>query len=70
MIIDERMASFLNSFDTGLPGYLEDLEAKAIKDQVPIVRTDTIALLKLIMTAHCATHLQNLHRLVGCHYEL
>ncbi|MBR5944843.1 MAG: O-methyltransferase [Lachnospiraceae bacterium] len=52
MIIDERMASFLNSFDTGLPSYLEELETKAIKDKVPIIRTDTIALLKLIMTAH------------------
>ena len=52
MIIDDRMASFLNSFDTGLPKYLEDLEAGAIRDDVPIVRTDTIALLKLIMTAH------------------
>lgn len=51
MIIDERMASFLNSFNTGLPKYLEELEAKAIKDGVPIVRTDTIALLKLIVTA-------------------
>ena len=27
MIIDDRMASFLNSFDTGLPKYLDDLEA-------------------------------------------
>jgi len=51
MIIDERMASFLNSFNNGLPTYLEELEAKAIKDGVPIIRTDTICLLKLIVTA-------------------
>lgn len=52
MIIDDRMASFLNSFDTGLPEHLEKLEEEALKNEVPIVRTDTIALLKLIMTAH------------------
>ncbi len=52
MIIDDRMASFLNSFDTGLPEHWEKLEEEALKNKVPIGRTDTIARLKLIMTPH------------------
>ncbi len=49
MMIDERMASFINSFDCGNSDFLEGLEQEAIDNNVPIIRSDTQNFLKLLM---------------------
>ena len=43
------MRSFINSLDGGNAPFLDDLERQAIKDEVPIIRKDTQALLKFLM---------------------
>ena len=50
MVIEQdRMRSFINSLDSGNAPFLDDLERQAIKDEVPIIRKDTQALLKFLM---------------------
>ena len=38
MIIDERMASFLDSLDRGNTPFLDEIEKYAIETQVPVIR--------------------------------
>ncbi|MBO5621891.1 MAG: O-methyltransferase [Butyrivibrio sp.] len=49
MIEQDRMRSFINSLDGGNAPFLDELEREAIKDEVPIIRKDTQALLKFLM---------------------
>lgn len=49
MIIDERMAAFLQSFDSGKTPFLDELEQTALRDQVPIIRSDTQNLLRFLL---------------------
>ena len=50
MIIDERLATFINSLDTGNAPYLNELERYAKKTNVPIIRTEMQSLLKFLLT--------------------
>ena len=47
MIIDERMAAFIDSLDRGNTAFLDGIEKEALENQIPIVRKSTQSLLKL-----------------------
>ncbi len=49
VIEQERIRSFINSLDRGNAPFLDELEKKAIEDEVPIIRKDTQALLKFLL---------------------
>lgn len=49
MIIDERMAAFIDSMDVGNTPFLDELEEYAHKNQVPIVRKSMQKLLKFLL---------------------
>ncbi len=49
MITDERMLTFIRSFDRGNPPYLIELEKYAKETNVPIIRTEMQSLLKFLM---------------------
>lgn len=49
MIIEERMAAFLHSFDSGNTPFLDELEQAALQDGVPIIRSDTQNLLRFLL---------------------
>ena len=38
MIVEERLVTYMNSLDRGHTPFLEELEASARKDKVPIIR--------------------------------
>ena len=40
MIVDERMVSFINSFDAGNTKELDELESYALETNVPIIPTN------------------------------
>ena len=50
MIIDERMVSFINSFDSGDSEIVEEIEQQALADGVPIIRQEMGSLLKVLVT--------------------
>ena len=50
MIADERMMTFIHSFDSGNPPYLHGLEKYAKETNVPIVRPQMQSLLKFLLT--------------------
>lgn len=50
MIIDERMVSFINSFDSGDSDIVEEIERQAVANQVPIIRQEMGSLLKVLVT--------------------
>lgn len=49
MIIDERMVSFINSFDPGDSEIVEEIERQAIAGRVPIIRQEMGSLLKVLI---------------------
>ncbi len=49
MIVDERMGTFIDSLDRGNTPFLDQIEKKALQDNVPIVRKSTQSLLKFLL---------------------
>ncbi|MFP3152998.1 O-methyltransferase [Lachnospiraceae bacterium ZAX-1] len=49
MIVDERMAAYLNSFDGGNTQLLNQIEAEAKTSFVPVIRKEMQSLLKLLL---------------------
>ncbi len=50
MIISERMVDFINSMDFGHGDFCDNLAKEARKNQVPIIKKETAALLKTVVT--------------------
>lgn len=49
MITEERISTFINSFDTGNPPFLNQLEQYAIETSVPVIRPQMQSFLKLLL---------------------
>ena len=49
MLADERMSAFIDSLDTGNTPFLNEIESEAKKTNVPIIRTQTQSLIKLLL---------------------
>ena len=49
MITEERISTFINSFDTGNTPFLNELEQYAIRTNVPVIRPQMQSLLKLLL---------------------
>lgn len=49
MITDERFVAYINSLDAGNPAYLDELEAYALKTQVPIIRKEMQSFMKTML---------------------
>ena len=49
MIVDERMVSFINSFDRGNTPFLDELERYAKETNVPIIRKEMQSFLKVLL---------------------
>ena len=49
MTVDERMITFINSFDKANSDFLEELEQEAKRDLVPIIRKDMQNLLRFLL---------------------
>lgn len=49
MIIEPRMAAFIDSMDKGNPPYLDDLERIALADRVPIIRKPLQSFLRFLL---------------------
>lgn len=50
MIVDQRMATFIDSLDSGNSEFLDRLEKEARQEQIPIIRPAMQSLLKLLLT--------------------
>lgn len=50
MITEERISTFINSFDSGNTPFLNELEQYAMETNVPIIRPQMQSLLKLLLT--------------------
>ena len=62
MIADERISAFIDSLDTGNTPFLNEIENEAKKTNVPIIRTQTQSLMKLLLAISKPTSVLE----VGC----
>ena len=51
MIVDERLVTFINSFDTGNTPILDEIEREALDTSVPIIRKEMQSFLKFLLAA-------------------
>lgn len=65
MITDERMTTFINSFDTKLPEYLSELQKYSIKTNVPIIRPQMLSLMKVLLTIKKPMHILEVGTAIG-----
>ncbi len=65
MIIDERMVSFINSFDSGDSEIVEEIEQQALADGVPIIRQEMGSLLKVLVALKKPTKILEVGTAVG-----
>lgn len=49
MVVDERLVTFINSFDTGNTKELDQIEKEAIETYVPIIRKEMQSFLKMLL---------------------
>ena len=52
MIIDERLATYLDSLNQDNAAYLNEIEEEALSQQVPIIRKQMQNLLRFLLTLH------------------
>lgn len=52
MITDERIATYIDSLDKELPEFLRELEKKALREYVPIIKKPTQSLLRFLIQSH------------------
>lgn len=52
MIVHERMSVYINSLDTGNGEFLDQLERRALAEEVPIIRQDMQSFLKVLLAVH------------------
>lgn len=65
MIIQERMDVYLNSLDGGNGSFLDDLERRAIADEVPIIRQSMQSFLKVLLALHAPKRILEVGTAVG-----
>ena len=52
MITDERIATYIDSLDKELPEFLRELEKKALREYVQIIKKPTQSLLRFLIQSH------------------
>ena len=49
MIVSERLSEYIKALECDLPEYLDELEQKALADEVPIIRKEAQSLLRFLL---------------------
>ena len=49
VIVDENIVAYINALDTNIPEYLLDMAKEALENHVPIIRRETMTLLKFLI---------------------
>ncbi len=65
MVIDERMAVYINSLDTGNGAFLDELERAAGAQEIPIIRQDMQSFLKVLLAMQAPKHILEVGTAVG-----
>lgn len=65
MIIEPRMAAFIDSLDRGNPPWLDELEREALSDRVPIIRKPLQSLLRFLLVYAKPTKILEVGTAVG-----
>ncbi len=65
MVIDERMAVYINSLDTGNGAFLDALEREAVAQEIPIIRKDMQSFLKVLLAMHAPKRILEVGTAVG-----
>ena len=65
MSYDERMDTYLQTLSRGLPPFLEDLEASALSERVPLIRKDTQDVIRMLLALHKPERILEIGTAVG-----
>ena len=65
MIVDERLVTFINSFDCGNTKELDEIEKEAIETYVPIIRKEMQNFLKMLLAIQKPTRILEVGTAIG-----
>lgn len=65
MIVDERITTYINSLDTGNSPMVDLIRAKAVSEDVPIIRQESECLLKVMLRLKQPKHILEVGTAVG-----
>ncbi len=65
MIVDERLVTFINSFDSGNTEMLDQIEKEAIETYVPIIRKEMQSFLKMLLAIRKPTRILEVGTAIG-----
>ena len=65
MSYDERLNTYLQTLSRGLPPFLEDLEASALSERVPLIRKDTQDVIRMLLALHKPENILEIGTAVG-----
>lgn len=65
MIVDERLVTYINSLDKGNTPFLNELEAEALRNHVPVIRRETQSLLKVLLQLKAPARILEVGTAVG-----
>lgn len=65
VITEERISTFINSFDTGNTPFLNELEQAALKTNVPVIRPQMQSFLKLLLAMKQPKHILEVGTAIG-----
>lgn len=65
MIVEERMVSFINSFERGNTAFLDELERYSKENNVPIIRKEMQSLLKFLLAVSRPSNILEVGTAVG-----
>ena len=65
MIVDERLVTYINSLDKGNTTFLNELEAEALRNHVPVIRRETQSLLKVLLQLKAPARILEVGTAVG-----
>ena len=65
MVIDERMAVYINSLDTGNGAFLDELEREAAAQEIPIIRQDMQSFLKVLLAMQAPKRILEVGTAIG-----
>lgn len=65
MIVNENIVAYINSLEGDLPEHIVSIMKEALADEVPIIRRETMTLIKYLLKSHQPMHVLEVGAAVG-----
>ena len=65
MIVNENIKDYINTLEGELPPHIQEIMVEALNDEVPIIRRETMSLIRFLLKCHKPVHILEVGAAVG-----